>query len=208
METPTCRGAETARAILGAVHHWLLAGNKALELRRPETYKNGNVQSLATGRLATFSLPYIDCELASDPDQTIADDGSTVPGCQYTPPATLIVRLSVVIVLSWKARFGAECVSAVVLGLQTARAPKYSVILDLDRKIRDMALPKYSEGSPPNGVGLVQTMSHFTPINYRHTSWVSPIPATYNFWCIWSQLLSMYIDVSLPKLSPTALTIH
>ena len=40
-------------------------------------------QSLATGRLATFSLPFVDCELPYDPDETLADDGTVQPSCQY-----------------------------------------------------------------------------------------------------------------------------
>ncbi|KAF4603107.1 hypothetical protein EYR38_003512 [Pleurotus pulmonarius] len=107
-------------------------------------------QSLATGRLPSFSLPFVDCELPSDPDQTMAADGSIQPSFPF-----------------WKARFGAECVSAVVQGTLTSRAPKYSIILQLDRKIRDMALPKYSLEPPPQGLGLSQTMQHFMPINYR-----------------------------------------
>ncbi|KAK7062843.1 deoxycytidyl transferase [Paramarasmius palmivorus] len=107
-------------------------------------------QSLATGRLATFSLPFVDCELPSDPDQTIMDDGTIQPSFPF-----------------WKARFGAECVSAVVQGTLTSRAPKYSIILELDRKVRDMDLPKYAQGPPPEGVGLGKTMSHFMPTNYR-----------------------------------------
>ncbi|KAJ2927653.1 hypothetical protein H1R20_g9438, partial [Candolleomyces eurysporus] len=107
-------------------------------------------QSLATGRLATFSLPFVDCELPFDPDQTISNDGTTQPSFPY-----------------WKARFGAECVSAVVQGTLTSRAPKYSIILELDRKVRDMELPLYAQGAPPEGLGLAQTMSHFMPTNYR-----------------------------------------
>ncbi|TFK25407.1 hypothetical protein FA15DRAFT_668474 [Coprinopsis marcescibilis] len=107
-------------------------------------------QSLATGRLATFSLPFVDCELPFDPDQTMAEDGTPQPSFPH-----------------WKARFGAECVSAVVQGTLTSRAPKYSIILDLDRKVRDMELPLYAQGPPPQGVGLAQTMSHFMSINYR-----------------------------------------
>ena len=38
-------------------------------------------QSLATGRLSTFSLPFVDCELPFDPDQTMADDGKAQPRC-------------------------------------------------------------------------------------------------------------------------------
>lgn len=55
-------------------------------------------------------------------------------------------------------------------GTLTSRAPKYSIILDLDRKVRDMELPSYAQGSPPQGAGLAQTMSHFMPHNYRELS--------------------------------------
>ncbi|KAJ7846436.1 hypothetical protein B0H14DRAFT_3086306 [Mycena olivaceomarginata] len=108
-------------------------------------------QALATGRLATFSLPFVDCELPQDVDQTLTEDGMPESSFPY-----------------WKARFGAECVSAVVQGTLTSRAPRYSIILELDRKIRDMELPTYATGPPPQGAGLSQTMSHFMPINYRH----------------------------------------
>ncbi|KIY68115.1 hypothetical protein CYLTODRAFT_421875, partial [Cylindrobasidium torrendii FP15055 ss-10] len=107
-------------------------------------------QSLATGRLATFSLPFVDCELPLDPDQTMADNGTIHPSFPF-----------------WKARFGAECVAAVVQGTLTSRAPRYSIILELDRKIRDMELPKYAQEPPPEGAGLSQTMSHYMPHNYR-----------------------------------------
>ena len=40
-------------------------------------------QGLATGRCATFSLPFVDCELPADLDQTIADDGTIHPSCKY-----------------------------------------------------------------------------------------------------------------------------
>lgn len=95
----------------------------------------------------------------------------------------------------WKARFGAECVSAVVQGTLTSRAPKYSIILDLDRKVRDMEVPLYAQqvlaasgagavvgaelgvAAPGAGalvvdtsLGLGETMSRFMPINYRELS--------------------------------------
>ncbi|PFH53475.1 hypothetical protein AMATHDRAFT_73300 [Amanita thiersii Skay4041] len=115
-----------------------------------ELFTTDGWQSLATGRIATFSLPFVDCELPSDPGQRIAQDGTLMPSFPY-----------------WKARYGAECVSAVVQGTLTSRAPKYSIILDLDRKVRDMELPLYSQGSPPEGVGITQTMSHYMPKNYK-----------------------------------------
>ncbi|KAJ7701867.1 fungal-specific transcription factor domain-containing protein [Mycena rosella] len=108
-------------------------------------------QALATGRLPTFSLPFVDCELPHDVDQTLTEEGTPQSSFPY-----------------WKARFGAECVSAVVQGTLTSRAPRYSIILELDRKVRDMELPKYATGPPPEGVGLNKTMTHFMPINYRH----------------------------------------
>ncbi|KAI0767708.1 hypothetical protein C8Q74DRAFT_1318239 [Fomes fomentarius] len=108
-------------------------------------------QALATGRLPTFELPFVDSELPADPDETLADDGTPQPSF----PA-------------WKARWGKECVSPVVMGTLTAQPPKYSHILELDRRIRDMPLPKYAHGPPPQNAGLAQTMSHYMPINYLH----------------------------------------
>ncbi|KZT28275.1 hypothetical protein NEOLEDRAFT_1129627 [Neolentinus lepideus HHB14362 ss-1] len=108
-------------------------------------------QSLATGRLPTFSIPFVDTELPQDIEQTMAEDGTILPSFPY-----------------WKARFGKECVSAVVQGTLTARSPKYSVILELDRKIREMELPKYATAPAPQNRGLAETMQHFMPINYQH----------------------------------------
>ena len=71
---------------------------------------------------------------------------------------------------AWKARFGHKCVTEVVEGTLVAHTPKYANILDLDRKIRDLALPGYSEeASEPKDSfrGLAEVMKHFMPINYR-----------------------------------------
>ena len=51
-----------------------------------------------------------------------------------------------------------------------SRAPRYSLILELDRKIRDMALPAYAQRLPPKDASLSETMKHFMPINYRELS--------------------------------------
>lgn len=117
----------------------------------------------------TFSLPFVDCELALDPDETMSDDGTPMASCQYNI-SRRFKPLTFSLVPAWKARFGAQCIAHVVQGTLTARAPKYSVILELDRRIRDMPLPKYSYEQPPQGAGWSQTMSHFMPINYRHFS--------------------------------------
>ena len=68
----------------------------------------------------------------------------------------------------WKARFGAECLNAVVEGTLLAKSPRYTSILDLDRKIRDLALPKYAEEELKEPTeNFSQVMKHFMPINYR-----------------------------------------
>ncbi len=66
--------------------------------------------------------------------------------------------------------WGKQCVAGVVEVTLTSRAPKYSLILDLDRKIRDVQLPKYAQGESPKGASLSETMKHFMPINYRELS--------------------------------------
>lgn len=91
----------------------------------------------------------------------------------------------------WKARFGAECVSAVVQGTLTSRAPKYSIILDLDRKVRDMELPKYAQGPIPEGAGLNRTMSHCMPGNYRELSKFSIIYSLFGIAVNWLLLLAL-----------------
>ncbi|EIW53168.1 uncharacterized protein TRAVEDRAFT_39946 [Trametes versicolor FP-101664 SS1] len=132
---------------------WKLSASEVQKRRSLfwELFITDSWQALATGRLPTFTPPFVDTELPADPDQTLADDGTP----QYSFPA-------------WKARWGKECVSNVVTGTLTAQAPKYSVILDLDRRIRDMSLPKYALGPPPQNAGLAQTMSHYMPTNYLH----------------------------------------
>ncbi len=128
-------------------------------------------QALATGRLPTFELGFVDTELPADPDETLADDGTPQPSCESTLLGRSCVSLTpTMVVPAWKARWGKECVSPVVMGTLTAQAPKYSAILELDRRIRDVSLPKYSQGPPPQNAGLSQTMSYYMPINYLHFS--------------------------------------
>ena len=108
----------------------------------------------------------------------MAEDGTPQPSCEShcrPLPDSIDERVRLIslpydAVPYWKARFGAECVAAVSQGVLTARAPRYSIILDLDRKVRNMELPKYAQGDPPTGVGLGKTMLHFMPINYKELS--------------------------------------
>ncbi|KIP07741.1 hypothetical protein PHLGIDRAFT_127425 [Phlebiopsis gigantea 11061_1 CR5-6] len=116
-----------------------------------ELFITDSWQALATGRLPSFSVPYVDTELPADPDQTLAADGTRQPSFPY-----------------WKATWGRECVSAVVEVTLLSRAPKYSLILELDRKIRDFPLPAYTRGPAPKGASLAEIMSHFMPANYLY----------------------------------------
>ncbi|KAI6038583.1 fungal-specific transcription factor domain-containing protein [Pisolithus marmoratus] len=107
--------------------------------------------ALAMGRTATFHLPSVDCELPNDPDANISDEGFLVPGF----PA-------------WKAKFARECVSAVTQHMQATKVPKYSDITALDRKIRDIELPTYTQRRPEAGAGLEEAMKYYVPSNYRN----------------------------------------
>lgn len=82
---------------------------------------------------------------------------------------TCIERLAP-LVPAWKARFGYECVSAVIQNAQIAKVPKYSAIIELDRKVRDMELPRYAQRAPLAGAGLAEAMKHYMPLNYRNFS--------------------------------------
>lgn len=82
---------------------------------------------------------------------------------------TCIERL-IPLVPAWKAQFGYECVSAVIQNTQIARVPKYSTIIELDRKVRDMELPKYAQQAPIEGAGLAEAMKYYMPLNYRNFS--------------------------------------
>lgn len=82
---------------------------------------------------------------------------------------TCIERL-VLSVPAWKARFGCECVSAVIQNTQIAKVPKYSAIIELDRKVRDMELPRYAQRAPHPGAGLAEAMKYYMPLNYRNFS--------------------------------------
>ncbi|OCH83843.1 hypothetical protein OBBRIDRAFT_892109 [Obba rivulosa] len=107
-------------------------------------------QALATGRIPSFALHFVDAEYPADPDETIAEDGTIQPSF----PA-------------WKAKYGKDHIYYVVQAVEAAQVPKYHVFLELDRKIRDTPLPKYSIDEAPLGAGLNKNMSHFMPLNYR-----------------------------------------
>lgn len=98
----------------------------------------------------------------------MAADGAPQVSCAYLWMYCFVPsHFLTLTVPHWKAQFGKLCVSEVVAGILTARPPKYSVIVDLDRKIRDMELPRYAIEPPPDGAPFSFVMQHFMPGNYR-----------------------------------------
>ncbi|KAF8878384.1 fungal-specific transcription factor domain-containing protein [Gymnopilus junonius] len=76
--------------------------------------------SLNTGRPPSFSLAYIDCSFP-----------------EYGPDDSASSAFEI-----WQFRFAAECVAEVTSRTLTAEAPTYATIMELDRKVRDFALPE------------------------------------------------------------------
>jgi hypothetical protein len=87
MELAPSGSSEAACFVLGIIHYRLLAG--MLSSIFCTSLPTCLLQSLATGRLATFSLPFVDCELPYDPDQMISDDGTVQPSCKSSNRLTL-----------------------------------------------------------------------------------------------------------------------
>ncbi|EIN09837.1 hypothetical protein PUNSTDRAFT_125868 [Punctularia strigosozonata HHB-11173 SS5] len=112
------------------------------------------MMSLATGRLPTFDLAFIDCAL---PDETV--DGA------YGADTLAAIASEL---YAWKARFARDCLVPVCHGILTAKAPAYATILALDRTVRDAEMPLYSRVTPsPSAADFGTLMHHFIPRSYR-----------------------------------------
>ncbi|THV08656.1 hypothetical protein K435DRAFT_708630 [Dendrothele bispora CBS 962.96] len=82
--------------------------------------------SLALGRPPSIRLSYADCEFPSDTETTLDQDGK---------PLTSFYQ--------WKYEFCTEILAPVLELTLTAKPPKYEVILDLDRKVREKIVPPH-----------------------------------------------------------------
>ncbi|KAI0311789.1 fungal-specific transcription factor domain-containing protein [Amylostereum chailletii] len=106
--------------------------------------------TLSTGRPPAFSRAYIDCQFPQDDEMKLNHEGKTEPGFG-----------------SWGFRFAFECVAEVAAKTLTASPPKYSEVLDLDRKIREFAIPAEALAmlrgghEDPRQVPLAASMAHF-----------------------------------------------
>ncbi|KDQ57026.1 hypothetical protein JAAARDRAFT_157067 [Jaapia argillacea MUCL 33604] len=82
------------------------------------------ILSMLTGRPHSTPLAYIDCELPTDAEQSLNDEGKVEPG--YA---------------AWKDRMAKEILAPLCEQMLTARPPNYEALLELDRKVRQTPLP-------------------------------------------------------------------
>ncbi|KIY73655.1 hypothetical protein CYLTODRAFT_341809 [Cylindrobasidium torrendii FP15055 ss-10] len=82
--------------------------------------------SIALGRPPSVRLSYCDCEFPFDEDATLDDEGNVKVGYYR-----------------WKYEFCKEIFSQILELTLTAEPPSYQTILDLDRKVREKALPPH-----------------------------------------------------------------
>ncbi|EMD39103.1 hypothetical protein CERSUDRAFT_112795 [Gelatoporia subvermispora B] len=82
------------------------------------------IHCLALGRPPAVSLSQIDCQLPTDEEQSVSENGDVMQGYW-----------------NFKFIFGREVYAHVGEAMLSAKAPSYATILDLDRRIRQMALP-------------------------------------------------------------------
>ncbi|KAF8165443.1 fungal-specific transcription factor domain-containing protein [Crassisporium funariophilum] len=102
---------------------------KTVQRRRAffwELFSAEQFYSLAAGRPPSIRLSYIDTELPDDDEETIDDQGNTLPGYYR-----------------WKYEFMKDIFASVTELTLTAETPQYQTILDLDRKIREKRLPPH-----------------------------------------------------------------
>ncbi|PCH44570.1 hypothetical protein WOLCODRAFT_26859 [Wolfiporia cocos MD-104 SS10] len=82
------------------------------------------IHCIALGRPPSMNLNHIDCELPVDDEQGVTENGDTMQGYW-----------------NFKMVFSRDIYTPVVDTMLSAKAPSYSTILDLDRRIRQMTLP-------------------------------------------------------------------
>ncbi|KZV65070.1 hypothetical protein PENSPDRAFT_745213 [Peniophora sp. CONT] len=80
--------------------------------------------ALSTGRPPSMQRIYIDCQYPEDKEMKLDAHGNPIPGFG-----------------SWGFRFAFECVAEIAAKTLAANPPRYSEILELDRKVRDFAIP-------------------------------------------------------------------
>ncbi|TDL21996.1 hypothetical protein BD410DRAFT_789077 [Rickenella mellea] len=123
-----------------------------------QLFTTQNLQGLASGRPMIFALRYSDCQFPEDADPVTDDD--------ETDDAKIDEGF-----WRWRYRFAKEIMYP-INELTCAVGPvKYSDILELDRKLREMRVPKYMQ-IPPGGSdwerdGPYKVMQRLTGVLWR-----------------------------------------
>ena len=104
-------------------------------------------QGFSFGRPPSLNPAFIDCALPADLDQYINKSGGKEMGCKcMCPPPSLSFPISrnafVPVVHAWQWQY-TRLLHNVMATAFGAKMPPYSIVLDLDRKIRDFPVPKY-----------------------------------------------------------------
>ncbi|KAI6125436.1 fungal-specific transcription factor domain-containing protein [Pisolithus croceorrhizus] len=95
--------------------------------------------SIVIGRPPALSINHIDCKFPEDKDVVITPSGNVEMGWY-----------------NWKFRYAASCMSACVSHAFNTRQPTYPMVLELDRKIRNVVVPSHLQATPGAlGVGCV-----------------------------------------------------
>ncbi|EJD08116.1 uncharacterized protein FOMMEDRAFT_131048 [Fomitiporia mediterranea MF3/22] len=109
-------------------------------------------QSLACGRPPCITMPYVDCQFPQDEDARLNEKGKMEPGFG-----------------SWMFRFTLECVSEISAKTLTASVPPYSMILDLDAKLRDFPVPSFPDNIPVDLSKPAAVMARYVFSHARET---------------------------------------
>ncbi|KAG1752130.1 hypothetical protein EDB19DRAFT_1628029 [Suillus lakei] len=105
-------------------------------------------QSLVTGRPPVIMPAVVDCQIPSDFDEATYQSGEIPIGFG-----------------NWSSRYTMECLAPIIEVTQAAKPPNYQTILELDRKIREFAVPVFS--NPTHFDRAPMEMRSFAQSRYR-----------------------------------------
>jgi len=103
-------------------------------------------KSIVNGRPPALSINHTDCWFPEDLDPVTKPSGMIEMGCKFylnffcTRPFIPLWRI---VGHVWKFRYSASCLGISVQHISNTRAPSYSALLELDRKIRKFHLPSH-----------------------------------------------------------------
>ncbi|KIJ63650.1 hypothetical protein HYDPIDRAFT_113150 [Hydnomerulius pinastri MD-312] len=105
-------------------------------------------QSLVTGRPPAIMPSFIDCRIPTEHEEETYQSGEAPLGFG-----------------TWSFRYNIECLAPVVQVTQAAKSPSYQAVLELDRKIREFAVP-HGPGRA-NSERMSSQMQSFARSHYR-----------------------------------------